>query len=170
MNDLDLDDVAATPVKNQEIDPLPTDGILGKISESDGVLLDVERTPGIDRNAVLAVREIIPKVEDAFRETKTYLEMRPIYHLKDDRVRNHIRICFLAYWITARLKAEWRLKSERREVSLVLRELQQIKVGRLKINDKPFKVVLTDIPRKLYALLEDLGLLHLFQRAPAWAS
>lgn len=39
-------------------------------------------------------------VEDAFRETKSYLEMRPIHHQKDSRVRNHIRICFLAYWIS----------------------------------------------------------------------
>lgn len=43
------------------------------------------------------------EVEDAFRETKSYLRMRPIYHQPDDRVRNHIRICFLAYWISARL-------------------------------------------------------------------
>jgi hypothetical protein len=122
------------------------------------------------KEAVFAHYRNLLEVEDAFRETKTYLEMRPIYHQKDDRVRNHIRICFLAYWITARLRTEWRLKKERREVAMVLRELQQIKVGRLKINDKPFKVVLTDIPRKLYARLEYLGLLHLFQRAPAWAS
>ncbi len=110
------------------------------------------------------------EVEDAFRETKTYLEMRPIYHQKDDRVRNHIRICFLAYWITARLKSEWRRMGERREVALVLQELQQIKVGKLKMNGEPLKVVLTDIPAKLYAILEKLGILALFRRAPAWAS
>jgi len=110
------------------------------------------------------------EVEDAFRETKTYLEMRPIYHQKDDRVRNHIRICFLAYWISARLKHAWQKQDERREVPLVLRELQQIRVGKLKMHDTPLKAVLTDIPAKLYAMLQRLDLLALFQRVPIWAS
>ncbi len=43
------------------------------------------------------------EVEDAFREFKTYLEVRPIRHRRADRVVNHIRLCFLAYWISARL-------------------------------------------------------------------
>ncbi len=79
-------------------------------------------------------------------------------------------ICFLVYWITARLKSEWSRMGERREVASVLRELQQIKVGRLKMGEMPLKVTLTDIPGKLYAILEKPGLPALFQRAPAWAS
>jgi transposase len=108
-------------------------------------------------------------VEDAFRETKTYLEMRPIFHQRDDRVRNHIRICFLAYWISARLKSAWKQLGEHREVPSVLRELQQIRVGKLKMHDLPFKAVLTEIPTKTYSTLERLGLLALFQRVPQWA-
>ena len=126
--------------------------------------------PDAPKETVFAHYRNLLDVEDAFRETKSYLEMRPIYHQKDDRVRNHIRICFLAYWISARLRNAWQEKGERREVPLVLRELQQIKVGRLRMNEKPLKVVLTDIPGKLYAILEKLGLLPLFQRAPTWAS
>jgi hypothetical protein len=108
-------------------------------------------------------------VEDAFRETKSYLEMRPIYHQKDSRVRNHIRICFLAYWISSRLRREWRQLGETREVPLVLRELQQIRVGRLKLGAEIFKTVLTDIPNQLYTILDRLNLLRLFTRAPGWA-
>ncbi len=110
------------------------------------------------------------EVEDAFRETKSYLEMRPIYHQRDDRVRNHIRICFLAYWISARLGNEWRKLGESREVPLVLRELQQIRIGKLRAGNAPLKTVLTDIPAGLYAVLNRLTLLPLFQRPPAWAS
>lgn len=108
-------------------------------------------------------------VEDAFRETKSYLEMRPIYHQKDMRVRNHIRICFLAYWISSRLRREWRQLGETREVPLVLRELQRIRVGRLKLGDEIFKAALTDIPKQLYSLLDRLKLLHLFAQVPKWA-
>jgi len=39
-------------------------------------------------------------VERAFRNLKTVsLEIRPIYHKKDDRIRAHVFICMLAYYI-----------------------------------------------------------------------
>ena len=36
------------------------------------------------------------QVEHAFRNLKTELEMGPIYHWKDDRIRAHVMVCFLA--------------------------------------------------------------------------
>jgi transposase len=40
------------------------------------------------------------KVEQAFRSLKTtHLEMRPIYHKTDDRIKCHVFICMLAYYI-----------------------------------------------------------------------
>jgi len=34
-------------------------------------------------------------VEEAFCELKSYLEVRPVYHRRPDRVVNHVRLCFL---------------------------------------------------------------------------
>ena len=40
------------------------------------------------------------KVEQAFRNLKTAaLEIRPIFHKKDDRIKCHVFICMLAYYI-----------------------------------------------------------------------
>ena len=36
------------------------------------------------------------EVERAFRTLKTTLELRPIYHRKDERIRAHVILCFLA--------------------------------------------------------------------------
>jgi transposase len=36
------------------------------------------------------------EVERAFRTLKTTLELRPLYHRKDDRIRAHVLLCFLA--------------------------------------------------------------------------
>ena len=36
------------------------------------------------------------KVERAFRELKSGLDLRPIYHWTDTRVRGHIMVCYLA--------------------------------------------------------------------------
>jgi transposase len=39
-------------------------------------------------------------VEQAFRNLKTVaLEIRPVYHKKDDRIRSHVFLCVLAYYI-----------------------------------------------------------------------
>ncbi|NMA43574.1 MAG: IS1634 family transposase [Oligosphaeraceae bacterium] len=109
------------------------------------------------------------EVEDAFRETKNHLKVRPVYHQKDNRMRNHIRICFLAYWISARLRREWGQLGETREVPLILKQLQQIRVGRLKVKGKIYKALMTDIPQSLYIILDQLLLLRLFRQVPEWA-
>jgi transposase len=44
------------------------------------------------------------QVEDAFRTLKTPLELRPIYHWTEKRVRGHITICFLAFTLRQILK------------------------------------------------------------------
>ena len=36
------------------------------------------------------------EVERAFRTLKSSLSLRPIYHSKDDRIRSHVLLCWLA--------------------------------------------------------------------------
>jgi len=109
-------------------------------------------------------------VEEAFCQLKSYMEIRPIYHWRPDRVRNHVRLCFIAYWLCAKLAVEWRAKGETGEVQRLLRRLQAIRVGTLKIaGQESSKRLLTQIPPELNALLARLDLLPLFSQPPAWA-
>lgn len=108
-------------------------------------------------------------VEEAFCELKSYLEVRPVFHWKPQRVRSHVRICFLAYWLSARLSREWRAKGEKGEVPRILRELQTIRVGYFKFNNKEIRTAVTQVPKDLNGLLENLGLLPLFGTPAAWA-
>jgi transposase len=84
-------------------------------------------------------------VEDAFCQLKSYLEVRPVFHWRPDRVRNHVRLCFIAYWLCARLGNEWRAKGEKGEVQRLLRQLQAIRVGTLKIAGQDLKRLLTQM-------------------------
>jgi transposase len=108
-------------------------------------------------------------VEDAFCQLKSYMEVRPVFHWRPDRVRNHVRLCFIAYWLCAKLANEWRAKGETGEVQRLLRQLQGIRVGTLKIADQDSKPLLTQVPLKLNTVLSQLGLLPLFSQPPAWA-
>jgi transposase len=107
-------------------------------------------------------------IEEAFCQLKSYMEIRPVFHWRPDRVRNHVRLCFIAYWLCARLANEWRAKGETAEVQRVLRHLQAIRVGTLKIAGQDSKRLLTQIPPELNALLARLDLLPLFTQPPAW--
>jgi transposase len=105
-------------------------------------------------------------VEEAFCELKSYLEVRPIFHRRPDRVINHVRLCFLAYWLSARLGGEWRAKGETQEVPRVLRHLQTIRLGRLQLGPKVHQTMITQVPSQLNEQLRKLGLASLFASPP----
>jgi transposase len=123
--------------------------------------------PTCPKEQVLAHYKGLLDVEEAFCELKSFLEVRPVFHRRPDRVRNHVRLCFLAYWLSARLGVEWRLARETGEVPRILRRLQTIRIGRLQVGDKPVGTLMSDIPKELNETLEKLGLLKLFATLPA---
>jgi hypothetical protein len=106
------------------------------------------------------------EVEEAFCQVKSYLEVRPVFHWRPDRVINHVRLCFLAYWISARLGKQWRDKGESEEVPRTLRKLQTIRVGTLQLGDKVCQRLMTEVPQDLNAQLTKLGLAGLFAAPP----
>ena len=93
-----------------------------------------------------------------------------MFHRRPDRVRNHVRLCFIAYWLSARLDQQWRKRDETIEVHNLLRQLQCIRLGRLELGGKTFKTVVTQVPKDLNATLEKLGLMTLFAAPPVWAT
>jgi len=109
------------------------------------------------------------EVEDAFCHLKSYLQVRPVFHRRPDRVRNHVRICFLAYWLTAKLERVWRQKDQTLEVHNLLRQLQSIRLGRLELDGQTLKTMVTRVPKDLNSTLSQLGLLPLFTHPPTWA-
>ena len=109
------------------------------------------------------------EVEDAFCHLKSYLQVRPVFHRRPDRVRNHVRLCFLAYWLTAKLEREWRQQEQTIEVHNLLRQLQTIRLGRLELGGKSFKTMVSQVPKDLNATLNKLSLLPLFAHPPTWA-
>lgn len=68
----------------------------------DGCYIVVADVPAdqMGKAEVVASYRKLSFVEDAFRNLKTVqLEVRPVYHKKDDRIRAHVFICMLAYYL-----------------------------------------------------------------------
>jgi hypothetical protein len=50
----------------------------------------------------------LKEVEKAFRTLKGPLELRPIHHRLEDRVRAHVFLCLLSYYLTWHLRQAWK--------------------------------------------------------------
>ena len=73
----------------------------------DGVYIIRSNVPNEQMNAVETVQtyKSLSVVEQAFRSDKTIdLKVRPIYHYKNSRVKAHIFLCLLAYYV------EWHMR------------------------------------------------------------
>ena len=65
----------------------------------------------MDSEQVVETYKSLAKVERAFRCLKTVdLSLRPIYHRSDERIRSHVFICMLAYYV------EWQMRERLRPV------------------------------------------------------
>jgi transposase len=130
-----------------------------------GTNVSAEQVPG---SGVVAHYKNLQEVEDAFCHLKSYLRVRPVHHRRPDRVRNHARLCFLAYWLSAKLELQWRQKDQAIEVHNLLRQLQTIRLGRLQLGAKTCKMMVTQVPKDLNDMLARLDLLPLFAKPPIW--
>ena len=54
---------------------------------------------------------MLTEVEQAFKEIKQDLSIRPIYHQKDNRIEAHIFVSFLAYCLQVTLKQRAKAKA-----------------------------------------------------------
>jgi transposase len=73
------------------------------------------------------------KTERAFRHIKSYLKIRPVYHYKRERVRAHVLICFLAYYLVKKMELEMRKAGEEREVERVLKLWDGLRLSQITI-------------------------------------
>jgi len=54
---------------------------------------------------------VLTEVEQAFKELKNDLDIRPVYHQKDDRIESHIFVSFLSYCLQVTLKQRAKTKA-----------------------------------------------------------
>jgi transposase len=88
------------------------DSIVAESSLDGLYVIRTSVTPDVmDADTVVSTYKSLSRVERAFRSLKTVdLHIRPIFHSNDDRIRSHIFLCMLAYYV------EWHMRECLREV------------------------------------------------------
>ena len=77
-------------------------GSIGQEAALDGLYVLRTNVPPeeMDTGGVVLAYKSLTHVEQAFRHFKlSDLEVRPIYHYREQRVRAHLLVCMLAYWV-----------------------------------------------------------------------
>ena len=84
-------------------------------------------------DAVIDLYQGLAVVEHAFRELKSPLRARPVYHWKEERVRAHLFLCVLSYWLTRWMELEGRARGSKLTASKALDRLRGIHLDELGI-------------------------------------
>ena len=108
-----------------------------------------------DEEAALAYKELW-RVEQAFRNLKSGLELRPMFHRNEDRIRGHIMVCFLALVMESFLAH--RLKEIGCEASVkdVLHDVSQIKASLVATNGEE-QIIRTELMGEANAAFVAIG-------------
>jgi len=118
----------------------------------------------MDSKSTVKNYKSLSKVEEAFRCYKTIdLNVRPIYHYKNERVKAHIFLCMLAYYV------EWQMKEKLKSMLFEDEELVEISEEQLnftrsesgKEKDRKKRNKENDKVHSFRTLLEDLGTITL---------
>ena len=87
---------------------------------------------------ILKAYHTLWKIEESFRIMKSTLEVRPIFHWTEPRIKGHFVICFLAFLLERTL--EFQLKKAHREVSpqQIRETLNSMNFAEVKIKQNKF--------------------------------
>jgi transposase len=104
----------------------------------------------MNQDQVVGAYKNLSVVEQAFRNLKTVsLEIRPVYHKKDDRIRSHVFLCVLAYYVQWHMQqrlqplfeADGQGKNRQWTVANVIERLMSIRKQRVKVSGVEFDQV-----------------------------
>jgi transposase len=78
----------------------------------------------------------------AFREIKTTFEIRPAYLSREDRIKGHIAVCFLAFCLQVAFLHIVRGEEKLKDLSFraLLQELSEIRMVPLKAGESEYRI------------------------------
>jgi len=107
----------------------------------DGIYVLRTNTDLSAKDAALAYKGLW-KVERAFREIKSTFEIRPVYLSREDRIKGHIAVCFLAFCLQVAFLRIVRAEEKLKELPArsMLQDLSEVRMVHLKAGDAEYRI------------------------------
>jgi transposase len=74
--------------------------VVSREEHMDGMWVVRGNTERLTTQELITTYKDLKKIEASFRTIKDVIELRPVYHRKDERVKGHVFICILAFLVT----------------------------------------------------------------------
>jgi len=138
----------------------------GKVSIDWGALEEEARYDGkyvLETNTELSAEEAalayrgLWQVERAFRELKSGLELRPVYHWTERRIRGHIMVCFLAYVMEVALMRRLREVGYEGSYREVMVDVERLKAVEVEVEGRRY-LVRTELEGRAYEAFRAVGM------------
>lgn len=105
------------------------------------------------------------KVEEAFREIKDYLQLRPFFLRREKRIRAHVSICVVGYLLFNAMEQRLRQHGETRNVTRILEELGECLLNRIGFKgDSQIVESITEVTNSQQNLLKKLDCEYLIAK------
>ena len=107
----------------------------------DGIYVLRTNTDMPAKEAALAYKGLW-QVERAFREIKSTFEIRPVYLSREDRIKGHIAVCFLAFCLQVAFLRIARAEEKLKNLSFrgMLQELSEVRMVHLKAGESEYRI------------------------------
>jgi len=107
-------------------------------------------------NAILAAHHTLWKIEESFRIMKSTLEVQPVFHWTEKRIKGHFVVCFLAFLLERTLEYQLRQANIEASPRDIQESLNTLTFSLVNIDDKSYliKNKATEISKKILRLLK----------------
>jgi len=128
----------------------------------DGIICFVTNENNISSEQAIEYYRRKNKIEDAFREIKSYLRLRPFHLTREERVKAHVTICVLGYLLLNTLEEKLNQADQPHSGPAALEIFRQCQLNRIGPKDSDTYVEsITEVTAEQAELLKSLGLEHL---------
>lgn len=106
---------------------------------------------------LIEIYKNLNKVETAFRIIKNDLDIRPMYHWKESRVKGHVYVCVLAYFIMIAIEYIAHQKNVKLSARKILGQLSSVMLIQILLPNGQQRYSLTSLSREQNSLLSLYG-------------
>ncbi len=107
------------------------------------------------KNLVFSYKSL-SQIERHFRDLKSELEIGPIYHYIERRIRAHVFVCFLALQIKVYLTRKLKEIDEELSYTEIIRKVEEIKAVRFRVKEKEI-IMRTELPEGAHLAFKAAG-------------
>ncbi len=120
----------------------------------DGTFVIQTNKDGYSDEKLIEIYKNLSKVENAFKIIKNDLDMRPMYHWKESRVKGHIYACVISYFLINAIEYISKKKGLNKSARKILRSLSKINIIDVNLPDGKRKHSITTVDTENKKILE----------------